>query len=173
MIEEITLIQTLVLCVAFAQVVFEYLLKRANERHLIEMRGQPPPETDGLMDSETWTKATDYSLAKSRFASFEDAFGFVLFVGVFLYLFPFVFSEWKADVSQEASPWLCAFLVTVFLTVLQIPNLFSIGESSFPGRKIRLQQVDQRSLGCRQDKRNDSGIWLLFAFARPDDISLS
>ena len=38
MIEEITLIQTLVLCVALAQVVFEYLLKRANERHLIEMR---------------------------------------------------------------------------------------------------------------------------------------
>ena len=25
---------------------------------------------------------------------------------------------------QEASPWLCSFVVTVFLTVLQIPNLF-------------------------------------------------
>ena len=95
MIEEITLIQTLVLCVAFAQVVFEYLLKRANERHLIEMRGQPPPETDGLMDSETWTKATDYSLAKSRFASFEDAFGFVLFVGVFFIFFLLLFRNGK------------------------------------------------------------------------------
>ena len=121
---EITQIQILVLCAALAQVVFEYFLKKANERHLQAMREQPPRESEGLMDRETWAKATDYSLAKSRFASVEDAFGFVLFVGVFLYLFPFAFSEWKAEVSQEASPWLCAFVVTVFLTALQIPNLF-------------------------------------------------
>ena len=121
---EITQIQILVLCAALAQVVFEFFLKKTNDRHLLEMREHPPSESGGLMDRETWAKATDYSLAKSRFASVEDAFGFVLFVGVFLYLFPFAFSEWKAEVSQEASPWLCSFVVTVFLTALQIPNLF-------------------------------------------------
>ncbi|MBT3636512.1 MAG: M48 family metallopeptidase [Opitutae bacterium] len=123
---EPTQIQILVLCAALAQVVFEYFLKRANERHLWAMRNEPPPESGDLMNRETWAKATDYSLAKSRFASVEDAFGFVLFVGVFLYLFPFAFSEanWKTEVSMEASPWLCAFVVTVFLTALQIPSLF-------------------------------------------------
>ena len=85
---EPTQIQILVLCAALAQVVFEYFLKRANERHLWAMRNEPPPESGDLMNRETWAKATDYSLAKSRFASVEDAFGFVLFVGVFLYLFP-------------------------------------------------------------------------------------
>ena len=88
---EITQIQILVLCAALAQVVFEFFLKKTNDRHLLEMREHPPRESEGLMDRETWAKATDYSLAKSRFASVEDAFGFVLFVGVFLYLFPFAF----------------------------------------------------------------------------------
>jgi STE24 endopeptidase len=39
-------------------------------------------------------------------------------------LFPFAFSEWKTEVSLEASPWLCALVATIFLTALQIPSLF-------------------------------------------------
>jgi STE24 endopeptidase len=123
---ELTQIQAIVVCAAFAQVTFELFLKRANEKHILTMRGDPPSDSGDLMDRETWTKATDYSLAKSRFSSVEEIFGVVLFVGVFLYLFPFVFTEWKTEVSlsAEASPWLCAFVATVFLTVLQIPSLF-------------------------------------------------
>ena len=124
---ELTQIQAIVVCAAFAQVIFELFLKRANEKHILSMRGDPPSESGDLMDRRTWIKATDYSLVKSRFSSVEEIFGVVLFVGVFLYVFPFAFSEWKTEVSHsaEASPWLCALVATVFLTVLQIPSLFS------------------------------------------------
>jgi len=123
---ELTPIQAIVVCAAFAQVIFELFLKRANEKHILSMRGDPPSESGDLMDRETWTKATDYSLVKSRFSSVEEIFGVALFVGVFLYVFPFAFSEWKTEVSRsaDASPWLCALVATVFLTVLQIPSLF-------------------------------------------------
>lgn len=121
---ELTQIQIIVLCAALTQLIFEYFLKKANEGHFLRMRDDPPPESGNLMDRKTWVKATDYSLAKSRFSSVEDLFGFVLFVVVFLYFFPFVFLEWKTELSLQSSPWLCAFVVTVFLTVLQIPSLF-------------------------------------------------
>ena len=137
MIEEITLIQTLVLCVAFAQVVFEYLLKRANERHLIEMRGQPPPETDGLMDSETWTKATDYSLEKSRFASFEDLFLVSSFSSVSSFIFSFVFSEWKADVSAGSISLALRFLGNRISHCASDPkSFFRLANPVLPGRKF-------------------------------------
>ena len=55
---EITQIQILVLCAALAQVVFEFFLKKTNDRHLLEMREHPPSESGGLMDRETWAKAT-------------------------------------------------------------------------------------------------------------------
>lgn len=117
-----TEIQIIVLCLAFVQVVFEFFLKRSNEKHLLAMRDTPPKESGDLMDNATWTKATDYSVAKSRFSSIEDIFGLVLFIGVFLYLFPLVFSAWPVSVSD--SPWVCGLVVTVFLTALQLPDLF-------------------------------------------------
>ena len=123
-IMELTQLQIIVLCAALTQLIFEYFLKKANEGHFLKMREDPPPESGNLMDRKTWVKATDYSLAKSRFSSVEDLFGFVLFVVVLLYFFPFVFLEWKTELSFQSSPWLCAFVVTVFLTVLQIPSLF-------------------------------------------------
>ena len=72
-------IQTIVLCAAGAQILFEYFLRNANERHLLDMKETSPPDADGLMDEITWKKATDYSIAKSRFSTCEDVFGFFSF----------------------------------------------------------------------------------------------
>ena len=68
-------IQTIVLCAAVAQILFEYFLRNANERHLLDMKETPPTAIDGLMDETTWKKATDYSIAKSRYSTCEDIFG--------------------------------------------------------------------------------------------------
>ena len=115
-------IQTIVLCAAGAQILFEYFLRNANERHLLDMKETSPPDADGLMDEITWRKATDYSIAKSRFSTFEDIFGFFLFIGVILFLFPLVFSHWLA--SEKESVWLCSLVATTFFIALQTPSLF-------------------------------------------------
>ena len=115
-------IQTIVLCAAGAQILFEYFLRNANERHLLDMKETSPPDADGLMDEITWKKATDYSIAKSRFSTCEDVFGFFLFIGIILFLFPKVFSHWPT--SKEDSIWFCSLVATAFLIALQTPSLF-------------------------------------------------
>ena len=73
--EAMTDVQIIVLCAAGAQILFECYLRNANERRLLAMKDTPPAETSGLMNEETWGKATDYSIAKSRFSTVEDIFG--------------------------------------------------------------------------------------------------
>ena len=87
-------VQIIVLCAAGAQILFESYLRNANERRLLDMKDNPPASASGLMDEQTWGKATDYSIAKSRFSTVEDIFGFFLFIGIILYLFPWAFSQW-------------------------------------------------------------------------------
>lgn len=115
-------LQIIVLCAALAQILFEYFLRNANERHLLGMKEAPPLEVDDLMDEATWRKATEYSIAKSRFSTCEDVFGFFLFLGIILFLFPQVFSHWSP--SKEDSVWFCSLVTTVFLIFLQTPSLF-------------------------------------------------
>ncbi|HAE12564.1 MAG TPA: hypothetical protein DCG39_13075, partial [Opitutae bacterium] len=91
-----TEIQMIVLCAAVVQVLFEFFLKRSNERHLLAMKDNPPADSHEIMDESTWRRATDYSLAKSRFSTIEEIFGLFVFAFAFLYLFPLVFSHWPA-----------------------------------------------------------------------------
>ena len=71
-------VQIIVLCAAGAQILFESYLRNANERRLLDMKDNPPASASVLMDEQTWGKATDYSIAKSRFSTVEDIFGFFL-----------------------------------------------------------------------------------------------
>jgi len=119
---EMTDVQIIVLCAAVAQILFEFYLRNANERRLLVMKDNPPAETSGLMDEQTWGKATDYSIAKSRFSTVEDIFGFFLFIGIVLFLFPWAFSQWPP--SGNETVWFCSLVATAFLLALQAPSLF-------------------------------------------------
>ena len=115
-------VQIIVLCAAVAQILFECLLRKTNDRWLRGMEDAPPQETGDLMDGATWKKATDYSIAKSRFSTLEDFFGLFLFTGILLYIFPLVFSHWLP--TGEESVWHCSLVATIFLISLQAPGLF-------------------------------------------------
>ncbi|MAN38017.1 MAG: hypothetical protein CMI21_10455 [Opitutae bacterium] len=116
-----TEIQMIALCAAVVQVLFEFFLKRSNERHLLAMKDNPPADSHEIMDESTWKRATDYSLAKSRFSTIEEIFGLFVFAFAFLYLFPLVFSHWPAVKTQPE--WFCALVATCFLIALQLPDL--------------------------------------------------
>jgi STE24 endopeptidase len=117
-----TELQTIVAVLAVCQFLFEYFLKVLNEKHVARLIGNQPEDSKSLMDDETWTKASNYSLCKSKFSRVQEIFGFLVFFPVFLYVFPKVFEFWP--VTKVDSFWWAAFVATALLNVLQIPSLF-------------------------------------------------
>jgi hypothetical protein len=83
-----TELQTIVAVLAVCQFLFEYFLKVLNEKHVARLMGNQPEDSKSLMDDETWTKASNYSLCKSKFSRVQEIFGFLVFFPVFLYVFP-------------------------------------------------------------------------------------
>ena len=119
---EMTELQTIVVVLAVCQFLFEYFLKVLNEKHVADLIENQPVDSKSLMDDETWVKASNYSLSKSRFSRIQEIFGFVVFFPVFLYVLPKVFEVWP--VTKVDSVWWAAFVATALLNVLQIPGLF-------------------------------------------------
>ena len=117
-----TELQTIIVVLAVSQFLFEYFLKVLNEKHVASLIENQPVGSKSLMDDETWVKASNYSLSKSRFSRIQEIFGFVVFFPVFLYVFPKVFEVWP--VTKVDSAWWAAFVATALLNVLQIPGLF-------------------------------------------------
>ncbi|MDG1324927.1 MAG: M48 family metallopeptidase [Opitutales bacterium] len=115
-------LQMIVVVLAVCQFLFEYFLKVLNEKHVANLIGAQPEESKSLMDDETWRKASNYSISKSRFSRVEEIFGFVIFFPVFLYVLPTVFEIWPVTLFD--SVWWGAFVATALLNVLQIPGLF-------------------------------------------------
>lgn len=117
-----TELQTIIVVLAVSQFLFEYFLKVLNEKHVASLIENQPVGSKSLMDDETWVKASNYSLSKSRFSRMQEIFGLVVFFPVFLYVFPKVFEVWP--VTKVDSVWWAAFVATALLNVLQIPGLF-------------------------------------------------
>ncbi|MDG0965142.1 MAG: hypothetical protein P8O23_08745, partial [Opitutales bacterium] len=94
-------LQTIVVVLAVCQFLFEYFLKVLNEKHVANLIGAQPEESKSLMDDETWEKASNYSISKSRFSRVEEIFGFVIFFPVFLYVMPTVFEIWPVTLLDS------------------------------------------------------------------------
>ena len=122
MLPKMTELQIIVVALAVCQFLFEYYLKVLNEGHVSKLMTEQPENSKSLMDDETWTKTSKYSLSKSKFSRLQDVFGFLIFFPVFLYILPKVFEVWP--VSKDDSVWWAAFVATALLNVLQIPGLF-------------------------------------------------
>lgn len=121
-LEIMTDLQTIIVVLAVCQFLFEYFLKVLNEKHVANLIEAQPKESKSLMDDETWKKASNYSISKSRSSRVEEIFGFVVFFPVFLYVLPSVFEIWPVTLLD--SVWWGAFVATALLNVLQIPGLF-------------------------------------------------
>lgn len=117
-----TELQIIIVVLAVCQFLFEYYLKVLNEAHVSRLMDVQPEDSKSLMDNETWKKASNYSLSKSRFSRLQEVFGFLIFVPVFLYILPEVFKLWP--VAKTDSVWWAAFVATALLNILQIPGLF-------------------------------------------------
>ena len=117
-----TSLQIIIIVAALFQLVFEFVLKLKNEKHMSSMRSEIPSRIHAIMDETVWRKATDYSIEKSKSSRMEESWGIVMFPVLFLVLFPWTFSTWST--SLKDSIWQCAFVTTCFLTVIQLPNLF-------------------------------------------------
>lgn len=100
-------LQTIVVVLAVCQFIFEYYLKVLNEGHIARLKDKQPEDSKSLMDEETWQKASNYSLSKSRFSRIQEIFGFIVFFPIFLYVFPTVFEVWP--VTKVDSIWWAAF----------------------------------------------------------------
>ncbi|MED5281920.1 MAG: hypothetical protein VYA10_10605, partial [Verrucomicrobiota bacterium] len=116
-----TSLQIIILVAALAQFVFELFLKLKNERHMASMRSVIPSGVEAVMDEDTWKKATDYSIEKSKSSRLEELIGILLFPFFLLFLFPWTFGKWSTSLND--SIWQCASVTICFLTVIQLPNL--------------------------------------------------
>jgi STE24 endopeptidase len=117
-----TELQIIIVVLAVCQFLFEYYLKVLNEGHVSNLMDKQPETSKSLMDQETWLKASNYSLSKSKFSRIQEVFGFIVFFPIFLYILPKVFEVWP--VTKIDSVWWAAFVATALLNVLQIPGLF-------------------------------------------------
>lgn len=110
--------QGFILVLAFLQLAFQLILKKKNETRIKLLKKVPPEEAQSIMDEDSWKKTSDYSLEKSRFSNFEEIFGFITFIPIFLLIFPWVFGTWNT--STEVGVWRSAFVVCCFFISLQV-----------------------------------------------------
>ncbi len=100
----------------------ELLLESLNRSHVKARAGSIPEGLDGVMDEETYAKSNDYTVAKSRFGSWEMVFDAVLLaVIILLGVLPVLFSWWTGFAGE--ANWSSA-LFLIFVSVLfSIPGL--------------------------------------------------
>ena len=100
----------------------ETVLSALNRREIRRHAGAVPPVLAGVMDAATYTKAVDYSLARDRFARWEDGFGLLLLAAVvFSGLLPWSHSVWMG-LAGTANWSEAAWLILVGLA-LAVPGL--------------------------------------------------
>ena len=67
-----TELQIIIVVLAVCQFLFEYYLKVLNEGHVSNLMDKQPETSKSLMDQETWLKASNYSLSKSKFSRIQE-----------------------------------------------------------------------------------------------------
>jgi STE24 endopeptidase len=101
-----------------AQLVLEALNRAETRRHA----AVPPPAMSAIMDSATFARAADYTVAKSRFASFELVFDpLVLAAVVFSGLLPALWA-W-CDALAPGAAWSGAVFLVGTGLLLSLPGL--------------------------------------------------
>ena len=108
----------LLLARLLAQLGLEALNRAEVRRHA----GALPSALDGVMDAATYAKATDYTLAKSRFTSVELVYDAgVLALALFSGLLPWLWA--RADALAPGAAWSGALFLVGTMILLGLPGL--------------------------------------------------
>jgi STE24 endopeptidase len=105
----------------------ELTLARLNERNVLQHAGAVPAPFQDLMPSETYAKAVDYTLARSRFGQAETTFDALVLSALLL----FGILPWAYDGVIQVlgfSVWAHAsaiFLIPICLSLLSLPFAWS------------------------------------------------
>ncbi len=111
-----------VLSLLAARLVAQLALEALNRSETRLHAGVPPGGLHEIMDDATFAKAADYTLAKSRFASFEFVYdALVLVAVVFSGLLPWLWA--KLDAFAPGAAWSGALFLVVTGTLLSLPGL--------------------------------------------------
>jgi len=104
----------------FAQLV----LARLNVAEVMRHRGSIPEAFHGVMDDAAYRKSVDYTLAKTRFGTFDDAYDALwLALIVFSGVLPAAWAWWQDTVASGAAAWSSALFLIALSLVLSIPGL--------------------------------------------------
>jgi STE24 endopeptidase len=101
----------------------ELTLARLNERHVLKHAGAVPEPFRDLMPPETYAKAVNYTLARSRFGQLETTFDALilsglLFFGVLAWAYDLLRGMLGVSVGAQAG---AIFLIPVVLSLLSLP----------------------------------------------------
>ena len=118
----LSLVQSVFLVCGFFRLLTDEILRSRNITHICSLSQSVPEEVEGVMNIEEWSECSSYTLEKSKLSRVEDWFSFVLLSLVLVFVLPWYHAEWTQGAT--VSPWVCSFFASVFLFLLQIPDLF-------------------------------------------------
>ena len=112
----------LVAALLAGRVAVSMLLDALNRGHVRRNAGTIPPAFAGMLDEATYAKSVDYTLAKSRYGTFETLFGtavlaFFLFSGIL----PWIFRTGEGALGD--SIWVHAALLFATGMLMALPGL--------------------------------------------------
>src|ERR1044071_8713136 len=73
---------TLAFALILARAIAELWLSRLNQQHVRAHAAEVPAAFRGMIDSTTYRRSVDYTLAKSRFGEFVTSFDALLLIGL-------------------------------------------------------------------------------------------
>jgi STE24 endopeptidase len=105
-----------------ARLVAQLGLEALNRAEVRRRAGALPPALAGVMDEPTFAKAADYTLAKSRFGSFELVYEAAVLAGVvYSGLLPWLWAKFNALAPGAA--WSGALFLVATMILLGLPSL--------------------------------------------------
>lgn len=115
-------LETVFVAALFSKALAELILEAMNRAYALRFKDEPPKGLSNVMDSERYGKSIEYTLAKSRFGSWELAYDAAVTAIVVLSGFlPWAFGFWSEWFGSAG--WSSALFLVALMVVLGVPGL--------------------------------------------------
>jgi len=118
----LTIVQSVILVFGFFRLLADEILRCRNITHITSLSRSVPEQIEGVMNTQEWSECSSYTLEKIKLSRVEDLFSYSMLSLVLVFALPWYYAGWTE--GETASPWICSFFASVFLFLLQIPDLF-------------------------------------------------